>query len=171
MILGWITYRSILKRWAVGSARRIRRTYSRLPKTTHRILFAIALCNLPLAFFAREIDAQVLKWRGNRLTASQKDSSERFVRCESTLPTNLGGKRARERVCSATPLRRALPADLAEIARFCRRILAGKVSGARLNSTCASRRRSAMIDPEAMACFGEIKYCGRALDSATPMID
>ncbi len=56
--------------------------------------------------------------------------------CESTLPTNLGGKRARGAdVCSATALRRALPADLAEIVRFCSTILAGKVSGARLNDT------------------------------------
>ncbi len=38
-------------------------------------------------------------------------------------------------VCNATELRRALPADLAEIVHFCSRILAGKVSGARLNDT------------------------------------
>ncbi len=38
-------------------------------------------------------------------------------------------------VCSTTALRRALPADLVEIVRFCSRILAGKVSGARLNDT------------------------------------
>ncbi len=38
-------------------------------------------------------------------------------------------------VCSATALRRALPADLAEKVRYCSRILAGKVSGARLNDT------------------------------------
>ncbi len=56
--------------------------------------------------------------------------------CESTLPTNLGGKRARGAdVCSATALRRALPADRAEIVCFCSSILAGKVSGARLNDT------------------------------------
>ncbi len=38
-------------------------------------------------------------------------------------------------VCSATALRRALPADLAEIVRFSRRIHVGKVSGARLHDT------------------------------------
>ncbi len=45
-------------------------------------------------------------------------------------------------VCSATALRRALPADLAEIVRCCSRILAGKVSGARLNdSLCSFKKR------------------------------
>ncbi len=57
-------------------------------------------------------------------------------------------------VCSATALRRALPADLAEIVRFCSRILAGKVSGARLNDTQRNfkkRKRGKYVDSLAYA--------------------
>ena len=56
--------------------------------------------------------------------------------CGWTLPTNPHREaRVGAGVRSATALRRALPADLAERVRVHGKIFAGKVSGARLNDT------------------------------------